>query len=79
MVILDEPQHFWHFWPFSKGFSTLKKGLSWLSLVVRTSVRAQSLAFKGGLFCHCTTPGMVDSDLGRPGRQGSEFDISWLI
>ena len=28
-------------------------------------MRAQSLAFKGGLFCHCATPGIVDSDLGR--------------
>eukprot|EP00913_Durusdinium_trenchii_P001280 g1179.t1 len=31
----------------------------------RTSVRAQSLAFKGGLFCHAASPGIVDSDLGR--------------
>eukprot|EP00434_Breviolum_minutum_P029088 symbB.v1.2.025728.t1/scaffold2516.1/size77141/3 len=37
-----------------------------------TSVRAQSLAFKGGLFCHCVTPGMVDTDLGR------HFMSPWL-
>jgi len=35
------------------------------ALMLWTSARAQNLAFKGGLFCHAATPGMVDSDLGR--------------
>eukprot|EP00439_Symbiodinium_sp_Y106_P059883 s5111_g8.t2 len=35
------------------------------ALMLWTSTRAQSLAFKGGLYCHCSTPGMVDTELGR--------------
>eukprot|EP00933_Yihiella_yeosuensis_P015988 TRINITY_DN13798_c0_g1_i1.p1 TRINITY_DN13798_c0_g1~~TRINITY_DN13798_c0_g1_i1.p1 ORF type:complete len:349 (+),score=81.01 TRINITY_DN13798_c0_g1_i1:178-1224(+) len=35
------------------------------ALMLWTSVRAQSLAFKGGLYCHASTPGMVDTELGR--------------
>ncbi|CAJ1342540.1 unnamed protein product, partial [Effrenium voratum] len=35
------------------------------ALMLWTSVRAQSLAFKGGLFCFAATPGMVDTELGR--------------
>jgi len=35
------------------------------ALMLWTSVRAQNLAFKGGLFCHAATPGMVDTQLGR--------------
>lgn len=46
--------------PETSAYSDSKR-----ALMLWTSVRAQSLAFKGGLFCHCTTPGMVDSDLGR--------------
>ncbi|CAJ1451435.1 unnamed protein product [Effrenium voratum] len=35
------------------------------ALMLWTSVRAQSLAFKGGLFCFAATPGMVDTELSR--------------
>lgn len=35
------------------------------ALMLWTSVRAQSLAFKGNAFCHAATPGMVDTQLGR--------------
>ncbi|CAE8642122.1 unnamed protein product [Polarella glacialis] len=34
------------------------------ALMLWTSVRAQSLAFKGGLFCHAATPGVVDTQFG---------------
>ena len=45
----------------------------------RTSVRAQSLAFKGGLFCHCATPGMVDSDLGRRAADRRRGRAAWVL
>mmetsp|Transcript_55510 Transcript_55510/g.180042 ORF Transcript_55510/g.180042 Transcript_55510/m.180042 type:complete len:364 (-) Transcript_55510:132-1223(-) len=35
------------------------------ALMLWTSVRAQSLAFRGAAYTHCATPGMVDSQLGR--------------
>lgn len=35
------------------------------ALMLWTSVRAQHLAFKAGLYCHASTPGMVDTQLGR--------------
>lgn len=35
------------------------------ALMLWTSVRAQSLAFKSGLWMHASTPGMVDTQLGR--------------
>eukprot|EP00438_Fugacium_kawagutii_P022154 Skav235752 [mRNA] locus=scaffold803:92334:114013:+ [translate_table: standard] len=50
-----------HQQPPSNHHPTIAPALS----CCRTSVRAQSLAFKGALFCHCATPGIVDTDLGR--------------
>lgn len=35
------------------------------ALMLWTSVRAQSLAFRASAFAHCATPGMVDTQLGR--------------
>eukprot|EP00428_Durinskia_dybowskii_P018359 CAMPEP_0170214150 /NCGR_PEP_ID=MMETSP0116_2-20130129/6702_1 /TAXON_ID=400756 /ORGANISM="Durinskia baltica, Strain CSIRO CS-38" /LENGTH=365 /DNA_ID=CAMNT_0010464707 /DNA_START=86 /DNA_END=1180 /DNA_ORIENTATION=- len=35
------------------------------ALMLWTSVRAQSFAFRSSAFVHCATPGVVDSDLGR--------------
>mmetsp|Transcript_14023 Transcript_14023/g.30462 ORF Transcript_14023/g.30462 Transcript_14023/m.30462 type:complete len:361 (-) Transcript_14023:153-1235(-) len=35
------------------------------AVMLWTSVRAQNLAFKSSTWVHCSTPGMVDSDLGR--------------
>uniref|UniRef100_A0A7S4QUW3 Protochlorophyllide reductase n=1 Tax=Alexandrium monilatum TaxID=311494 RepID=A0A7S4QUW3_9DINO len=46
--------------PGQHAYSDSKK-----ALMLWTSVRAQSLAFKGGEFCHAATPGMVDTQLGR--------------
>ncbi|CAK9022935.1 unnamed protein product [Durusdinium trenchii] len=46
-------------------YADSKRGLMLWTGIPRTSVRAQSLAFKGGLFCHAASPGIVDSDLGR--------------
>eukprot|EP00930_Biecheleria_cincta_P049631 TRINITY_DN34828_c0_g1_i1.p1 TRINITY_DN34828_c0_g1~~TRINITY_DN34828_c0_g1_i1.p1 ORF type:complete len:348 (-),score=53.22 TRINITY_DN34828_c0_g1_i1:391-1434(-) len=34
------------------------------ALLLWISVRCQNLAFKGGLYCHAATPGMVDTELG---------------
>mmetsp|Transcript_28695 Transcript_28695/g.66578 ORF Transcript_28695/g.66578 Transcript_28695/m.66578 type:complete len:365 (+) Transcript_28695:92-1186(+) len=54
-----------------------RAGLFWIS------VRAQSLAFKSNMYVHASTPGMVDTDLGRhtvrPGLWPLTKPLRWLL